>query len=80
MQGGLGFTYIDIDVPGNLPPGVNVDDDDIGLLMSVGFGADYRITDSISLGSRMLFNVLPDDVLGENFYFSWQVAAIRFRF
>ncbi len=76
VQGGLGLTYINIDVPAR----ANVDDDDIGFLMSLGFGADYRITDSISLGSRMLFNILPDDVFGENFYFSWQVAAIRFRF
>ena len=80
LQGGTGFTYVDIDVPRNLPPGVNVDDDDIGFLMSFGFGADYQITNSFSVGSRMLFNVLPDDVFGENFYFSWQVAAARFRF
>ncbi len=73
VQGGMGFTYIDIDVPRR-------DDDDIGFLMSFGFGADYPITDSVSLGSRMLFNFLPDDVVDENFYFSWQVAGIRFRF
>ena len=69
VQGGLGFTYIDDD-----------DDDDIGFLISFGFGADYPITDSVSLGSRMLFNFLPDDVVDENFYFSWQVVGVRYRF
>ena len=50
------------------------------LVFGVGFGADYPITDSVSLGSSMLFNFLPDDVVDENFYFSWQVVGVRYRF
>jgi hypothetical protein len=78
VQGGLGFTYINIDVP-NIPF-VDIDDDDIGFLFNLGFGADYPITDSLSLGSKMLFNILPADVFNENFYFSWEVVALRYRF
>ncbi len=78
LQSGIGFTYIDIDVPDI--PGIDVDDDDIGFLLNFGFGAEYRLTRSFSLGSKMLFNILPDDVFGENFYYSWEVWAVRWRF
>ncbi len=76
VQGGLGFTYIKIDVPSALP----VDDDDIGFLMNFGFGAEYSLSDSTSVGSRMLFNVLPANVFGDKFYYSWEVATLRYRF
>ena len=76
VQGGLGLTYIKVD----LPSGVPVDDDDIGFLMNFGFGAEYSLSESMSLGSRMMFNVLPTDVFGDNFYYSWEVATLRYRF
>jgi hypothetical protein len=28
----------------------------------------------------MMFNGMPDDVLDEHFFFSWQVVTFRFRF
>jgi opacity protein-like surface antigen len=74
VQGGLGFTYIDID----LPPGI--DDDDIGFMFNFGFGAEYAFTDHISVSSKMLFNILPVEVFNNNFYYSWEVAAFRYRF
>ncbi len=74
VQAGLGLTHIEIDGP------VVGDDDDTGFLMNFGFGVEAPLTDSVSLGSKMLFNFLPDEVFGESFYFSWQVAGIRVRF
>jgi opacity protein-like surface antigen len=76
VQGGLGLTYIDLDIPSFLL----IDDDDIGFLMNFGFGAEYSLSNSMSLGSRMLFNVIPTKVFGDTFYFSWEVATLRYRF
>ena len=78
VQGGLGFTYIDIDLPSFAPPGI--DDDDIGFMFNFGFGAEYALTDQISVSSKMLFNILPTEVFDDNFYYSWEVAALRYRF
>lgn len=74
VQTGFGFTYVNRDVP----PGF--DDDDADFLADFGFGADFRLNESFSLDSRMLFNFIPGGVFGENFYYSWQVAGLRFRF
>ena len=78
VQGGLGFTYIEIDLPSAAPPGI--DDDDIGFMFNFGFGVDYLFTDHVSVGSKMLFNILPTDVFDDDFYFSWEIAALRYRF
>ena len=75
IQGGLGFTFIDLD---NTPPGV--DDDETGFMLNFGFGTELVLTDAISVGSKMLFNFMPDDVLNENFYYSWEIATVRYRF
>ena len=75
IQTGLGFTFIDLD---NTPPGV--DDDAAGFMLNFGFGTEFVLTDALSVGSKMLFNFMPDDVLNENFYYSWEIATIRFRF
>ena len=48
--------------------------------LNFGFGADYRLTESLSVGSKMLFNVMPTNVFGESFYFSWEVAGLRYHF
>ncbi len=74
VQGGLGFTHIEKDVPGG------GDDDDLGFLINFGVGVEYPLTDRFSIASKMLFNILPADVLDENFYYSWEIAALRYRF
>ena len=74
VQAGLGFTYIDLDLPF---PG---DDDDLGFMLNFGFGVDVVLTDQLALGSKMLFNIMPDDVFNENFYYSWEIIGVRFRF
>ncbi len=74
VQLGAGFTYINVD------GWRGQDDDDLGFLINGGFGADFRLSHSLSIGTKMLFNGIPGGVFGENFYFSWEVAALRFRF
>ena len=56
------------------------DDDELGFLFNVGAGIQYDLTDRISAGTRMTFNVLPTGVLDDHFFFSWQVAQLRFEF
>ncbi len=56
------------------------DDDDLGFMFNMGLGVQYDWTDRMSFGTRMTFNVLPGEVLGDRFFFSWQMAQLRYRF
>ena len=56
------------------------DNDDVGFLFNLGFGADYYLTERLSLGSNLLFNIMPDKVLGENFFFSWRFVSVSYHF
>jgi hypothetical protein len=73
VEGGLGFAYIHEDRRDHR-------DDEAGFLINFGFGLDYYVTDTIALGTSMLFNFLPDEVHDEHFFFSWQVIGARFDF
>ena len=76
---GMGFSWWDADVY------KHVDDDDTQFLVSPGFGVDFRINEHVSVGSQMLFNVIPtgihdDTPIDDEFYYSWQVVGLRLRF
>lgn len=73
VRGGLGFAYMHKDHRTG-------DNDDLGFLINFGGGVRYWLNENVSLGSEMLLNFLPDEVLGEHFYFSWQVAQLEFTF
>ncbi|MBI4600573.1 MAG: hypothetical protein HY721_01295 [Planctomycetes bacterium] len=72
-QWGLGAAYLHDDRRRR-------DDDDAGFLANAGGGFEYDLTERVALGSSVLFNVMPDRVLGERFFFSWQLAQATFRF
>lgn len=71
MEGGVGFCYLHKEHRRG-------DDDEVGFLLNFGFGADFYVTDRVALGSNVLFNVLPGEVLGEHFFFTWEFIALRF--
>jgi opacity protein-like surface antigen len=73
LQGGLGFGWLEADTAFG-------DVDDTGFLLNVGFGFEYAISEKVSLGNNVLFNILPTEVVGETFIFSWQFATVRYRF
>ena len=60
-------------------------DDDTAFLLSPGFGVDFRINEHVSVGSQMLFNIIPtgihdDTPIDDQFYYSWEVIGLRYRF
>jgi hypothetical protein len=73
VNAGLGMAYIEKERG-------NSDRDDVGFLMNGGVGAQYWFADEMAVGTHMMFNGMPDDVLDEHFFFSWQVVTFRFRF
>ena len=72
-QAGVGITYLDKDVPGGSV-------DDTGLLLNVGGGAEIFISDDLTLRSTLMINFMPDKVLGEKSFFSWQIIQFQFQF
>lgn len=73
VQGGLGIAYIGEDHQDHWR-------DDVGFLINFGCGLEFFLSDRISLGTNILFNFLPVDTLGENYFFSWQFVTFRFQF
>ncbi|MEQ8766792.1 MAG: hypothetical protein RL885_22960 [Planctomycetota bacterium] len=70
---GIGFAYIeDDDIP--------FDDDDLGLLLNLGLGADVFIIENVSVGTAIYFNFLPDKVLDERYFTSWEILSVNFHF
>lgn len=73
IHGGAGFLYLNEEGPGN-----STDRDDIGPLIGFGFGLDYRVSSSLAIGSHVRFNILPVEVIDENFFISWELIHLRF--
>jgi opacity protein-like surface antigen len=72
IEAGIGFVYADLDRPGR-------SEDDVSFLIPLGIGAEYRLTNSISLDTNFLFNFTDLDVRDKNFFFTWLVG-LRYRF
>ena len=70
---GLGFTYAEIDT-------AFFDIDDTGFLFVMGGGIAYEINDNLSAESTMQFNITTNDFFADNFYFSWEMISLRYRF
>lgn len=70
---GMGFAYIEDDNRRN-------DNSSAGFLINFGFGVEYQISDNVLLGSQMMFNFLPEEVLEEHFFYAWQVGGVRISF
>jgi hypothetical protein len=51
-----------------------------GFLVNTGFGLDYDLSSRVAIGSRMLFNFLPEETLEENFFYSWEVLGVKLSF
>lgn len=70
---GMGFAYIEDDNRRN-------SNSSAGFLINFGFGLEYQVSNRFFVGSQMMFNFLPEEVLDEHFFYSWQIAGARFAF
>jgi opacity protein-like surface antigen len=70
---GMGFAYIEDDNRRN-------NNSSAGFLVNFGFGLEYQVRDNFFLGSQMMFNFLPEEVLDEHFFYSWQIGGARIAF
>ena len=70
---GFGAAYLEKERPGP-------DRHDWGFLIDLGIGGDFWVTDQFAVGTKATFHLMPDDVAGEHFLFSWQVLTGRFSF
>jgi opacity protein-like surface antigen len=73
MEAGVGFIYADLD------RGRGGSEHDFSFLFPLGIGAEYRLTNSISLDNTFLFNFTDLDVRDTHFFFTWLVG-LRYRF
>ena len=82
---GLGITYAEFDgkitVPTLFGPvTVDLEFDDTGFLFMFGGGLAYPINEHFSLESTMQFNITTNDFFEDDFYFSWEMVSLRYRF
>ena len=70
---GMGFAYIEDDNRRN-------DNSSAWFLINFGFGLEYQVSDNFFIGSQMMFNFLPEEVLEEHFFYSWQIGGARITF
>jgi opacity protein-like surface antigen len=73
VEAGIGFIYA------GLNRSRGKDENDLSVLFPLGFGVEYRLTNSISLDTNFLFNFTDLDVRDEYFFFTWLVG-VRYRF
>jgi len=70
---GIGFAYIEDDNKRN-------DNSSAGFLVDFGFGLELEVNQHLYLGSQMMFNFLPEETLGQEFFYSWQILGVRVAF
>jgi len=73
VEAGVGVIYADLD------RGRWRSRDDTSFVFPLGIGAEYRLTNSISLDNTFLFNFTDLDVRDTHFFFTWLVG-LRYRF
>ena len=69
VNGGIGFAFVD-----------RKKVDEVGFLMNLGFGLAYNFSTQVAAQSAMQFNIIPGGAAGEKFFYTWQMAGIRYRF
>lgn len=72
LQAGIGLGYIRKERRGG-----SGHRDDTGFLFNIGAGVEWSLG-ATTLGSNLMFNILPSETAGENFIFSWQLISLRF--
>jgi hypothetical protein len=71
VQGGAGLTHIDLDRSGSNGNGTD-------FLVSLGAGLDIPLNDTLGVGTRVLVNLIPGEVVNQRIYISWEILSIRY--
>ncbi len=66
LQSGLGFVYYDVDGAG----------DEASLLLNFGGGVRFDLSSRLKLGSTLLVNWAPNEILDERVYVSWEILQL----
>lgn len=53
---------------------------DNALIVPLIVGVEYNINEHFAATSDMRFNIIGGSIVNEHFYYSWQIAGIRYRF
>jgi opacity protein-like surface antigen len=69
FEAGIGFAYADLDQGGNR------DADDASFIIPVGVGAEYKLSERVSLDTTLFFNFTDLNVRDENFFITWLVGV-----
>jgi hypothetical protein len=73
VQFGLGLIYLEKEHRGGSSSQVD-------FLTNFGIGLEYFFSDQLAIGTNMIFNFIPGEVLDEYFIYCWQVVTFRFQF
>ncbi len=73
VEAGVGVIYADLD------RGRGGSEHDTSFLFPLGIGAEYRLTNSISVDNTFLFNLTDLEVRDRHFFFTWLVG-LKYRF
>jgi len=68
VEAGIGFIYADLDRPRG-------GEDDTSFLIPIGLGAEYKLSNRISLDTTLLFNFTDLNVRDENFFITWLIGV-----
>jgi len=73
LSGGLGVAHSSLDVGSR-------DLEDTSFMLNVGLGAELPLAGAYSLRTSGLVNVVPDGVPGDEFFFTWEILALKYTF
>lgn len=74
LEGGVGVVW------GEKDRDNRSDKDDLGVLLSLGFGLDIVADENLVIGTGILVDVFPIEIVDENVMLSWHLISIELRF
>lgn len=74
IEAGAGIAYLEKERRGR------GDDDEVGLLLTAGLGANVRLDGGVAVGSGVVVDLMPTELVGERVLVAWRVVQLQFRF
>lgn len=74
IEAGAGIAYLEKERRGR------GDDDEVGFVLTAGVGANVRLDGGVAVGSGVVIDLLPTELVGERLIVAWRVVQLQFRF